>query len=374
MPTEPTASGPPIEGVVDQGGDTSGAGKFIVEGAVAAPLYGIPYAGPALAGVASSAAGQGYDYLLGKQEGFDTGLFAKDAAVNAGLGYGLKGLYYGAKGAKGLVDVYKGKPIAEELYQGALKPSTALKQSQVKERVQTGIREGVEVSEKGLGKLRNTVDSINTEIDGMIANATEQGGTVSKSALTDALLKMRNEKTASNLVGYRDYKDTIDKVIAEIGEHPSGELMSVGQAQEFKKNIYGLIRKSYENAKKLGAQTMDPVTNQAYKKVASTLRQEIETAVPEIRMLNNRERQLLNLQDSLERAVGRINNWDLIGLSEPLVGVMLGGGSTATRVTATVGAKVLKSPAIRSKIAMSLSRNKIPLSEASRAALGIARD
>jgi hypothetical protein len=187
---------------------------------------------------------------------------------------------------------------------------------------------------------------------------------------------LRDRAISGKLAGYKEYVKGIDSVIEEIATHPTvGDTFTVQQAQAFKKDIYKTIRSSYETAKRTQtpmSQT-DSAKVQAYKRVASSLREEIETIIPEIKMLNDRERRALNLQDSLERAVNRINNWDVIGLSEPLVGVILGGSTAGGKIAGTVAWKVLKSPQIRSKLSIALSKRGAQVSPETRKILELDR-
>jgi len=313
------------------------------------------------AGAAAGAlAGAGVDLLYGdKPEVSEVGT---DFGLGMAIPYGAKVVIGAGKGIYGAVKSLKGGAAAEDLYQGALKPSTSLKGKEVKERIGTAFREGIPVSEEGLEKLAGVTKSIQDTVDTAVTGAT---GDVSKSSIVGNLVQLRDRAISGKLAGYKEYVKGIDSVIEEIATHPTvGDKFTVQQAQAFKKDIYKTIRSSYESAKRTQTpmSQIDSAKVQAYRKVASSLREEIEKIIPEIKTLNDRERRALNLQDSLERAVNRINNWDVIGLSEPLVGVILGGSTAGGKIAGTVAWKILKSPQIRSKLAIALSKKGVQLS------------
>ena len=331
-----------------------------------APLYGVPYVGPALAGAASMAIGRTADYLYGEDTGIGPGM---ELARNIAFGYALKPIEYAGRFGRTAYKALKGGAAeAETLYQGALKPSTVLKRGEVKERIKTALDEGITVSDKGLDMVRERITGLNKEISGVI-DSVKYSGKIQKKVLIDNLKKLQYKYANSEDIG--EYSDAIEKYIERFSS-AHGEEISIHQAQSMKKFIYRQIRKSYEMAKRVGMMSnQEAAVVQARRNIASSIREEIENIVPEIRMLNDRERKLIGLQDSLERAVGRIKNWDVIGLSEPLIGIMIGGGSSAKRWAAMLAARYLKEPEVRSKIALRLSKLRGPISETTKELLAL---
>jgi hypothetical protein len=140
---------------------------------------------------------------------------------------------------------------------------------------------------------------------------------------------------------------------------PSGSL-DADQAQAMKQGTYqALGGKSYGELKSASVE--------AQKALARGLKDEIANQFPEIKDWNGAESKLLDLQPQLERAVGRIANQQLVGLSSPITGTAVHAitGSGGAALVGMVLKHVVDDPLVKSRLAISLSKAaKIPISQA----------
>lgn len=235
-PEDTGVTGPPIEGVINQGGETSGAGKMIVEGAVAAPFYAIPYAGPAVGAAVGAAAGQTYDKLLGKD--FDLGTMARDTAIGAGLGYAGKGLWKAATAV--------GKPLEKK----------------ISDTIRHGIQKGIRPSVAGKANFKQTeqyFQKAQSAVESIIGNKanlqfTDDLGNAVKGELPKNLSQLAQAVDQTKREIFRQYDDIIQKsggavdlapVVSELETFGGGKIAKLvggtgpNRAMELSENMKG---------------------------------------------------------------------------------------------------------------------------------------
>lgn len=234
---------------------------------------------------------------------------------------------------------------AEKIYQSALKPTNALikKSPDV---VKTGLKEGIRVSESGLGKLQGIMESIGEDIGKIIDSGVAQGKSVSKNSLLPYLDEMK-EYLGSSLGGKEIVKDVNIMAKKIISELPNN--IPIKQAQQIKQTTQNLVSKYYNK--------LAPVEIETKKQLARGLKEEISKAVPEISQLNARDTKLFGLEDALEASLKRIGNKNIISLGDMFA---LGSGGATAGVPgaglAVLAKKVLGSPAIKSQLAITLNK------------------
>lgn len=216
--------------------------------------------------------------------------------------------------------------------------------------VDTFIKEDISLSEKGLRKVGNLIDDINTEIDDTIkaipktntrtittppqtvtsqniVNAQGQpftfqtpGSTATKNVgaidTTEAAKRIDDLKTF-----YRKLPKGVADEFINVLDDWQAKLASDGfitpeEAQEMKKAIYVLNRKHYGELK--SAQV------EAHKAFARGLKEELVKQNPQLATLNARDSALINLEEILENALNRTRNYDIIRMGDTLM-AMTGG-------------------------------------------------
>jgi hypothetical protein len=224
----------------------------------------------------------------------------------------------------------------------------------------TMIKEKILLNPKGYSKLESTVDGLNEEIKTALKPIVDQ-------PLDARKVVSRVSEAREKAMGTYDPELNLAKISAEeekfLGNW-DGKL-TVGDAQSVKQDIYKQLKKHYESVSKTGTAIYADGEIAAMKNIARGLKEEIEIAAKDvpIKALNARESELLTLEPHLRRAVGRIENHNILSLDDVLaagVGVALGG---PLGVGFGVAKKALGSPSVKSRIAMGLEnmRNKPPV-------------
>jgi hypothetical protein len=152
-------------------------------------------------------------------------------------------------------------------------------------------------------------------------------------------------KIAPSLTGETGYVDLGQGVMKYL------QNLTPLEAQNLKQGTYRVLGdKAFTGELKAAAA-------EGQKALARGLKEEIEAVFPEIKSLNAREGSLIELQNALNRFVSREANHQMTGIGTPLVAIA--GATTAGAHTGiALGAirAVLEAPAIKSKIAIALTR------------------
>lgn len=283
------------------------------------------------------------------------GMLGKAGATARAVGEAVNPVTAPFRAGAGLLNkVARGKTPGN-LYQSALKPSTVLSAEERLKRVRTGLAERIPVTEKGMAQLEEGIQGLNRDVSQIIATAQNQNKTISKAKLVNELDKMQNFYI-ENYADPRPYVSAIDRVKNGLSLTKPADI-PIMQAQGIKQTIYKEIKGSYDAAKKMGPTPNMEGGVAARKSLARNIKQEIESIVPEVKGLNARESAMLGLNESIERAVGRINNWDLLGLAAPVVGAAAG-TTVPTKIATTLAYRILGSPYMKSKLAIALSKTR----------------
>jgi hypothetical protein len=106
-------------------------------------------------------------------------------------------------------------------------------------------------------------------------------------------------------------------------------------------------------------------SKEAEKTLRRGLAEELEANIPELEFLNAREGDMIGLRPVLGRAIGRVRNWDLIGLATTAAagvgGSILGAsvpglGAVHGAEAAALVAMALRDPWVKSKVAIAINR------------------
>jgi hypothetical protein len=283
------------------------------------------------------------------------GTIGKIGAAVRGIGETINPITAPIKAGVGVLNKVAEGNTASNLYQSALKPSTALSVEERLKRVKTGLDERIPVSEKGMAQLEEGIQGLNRDVSQIIATAANQNKTISKAKLTDELDKLQNFYI-ENYADPRPYVGAIDRVKNGMVLSKPNDIPII-QAQSVKQSIYKEIKDAYDAAKKAGPTPNLAGGVAARKNLARAIKQEIEGIVPEVKDLNARESAMIGLDSSIERAVSRISNWDVLGLAAPVVGAAAGVSPTS-KIATTLAYRVIGSPYMKSRLAIALSKKR----------------
>jgi hypothetical protein len=278
----------------------------------------------------------------------------------------------------------KGK-LAQRLYQSALKPSTTLSPEERAAIIQTGLKEGIPVSESGLNQVEQRIAEVNQQIADKIKSGAQAGATVDPtkvaSRIDQAKKKFITVNPEADLAALDNSKaeflrqHTPPTPQAPPQPPPSGLLgpngkpipppppppqappptpqpIPLDEAQRLKQATYRKLKDS-SFGEQTGAQ------KEGQKALARGLKEEIVSAFPELGQLNARDSALIKLNEELERFVGRSGNRELLGgIGTPLAAIAgeAATGSVGGAVAAGALRAALGNPAIKSRLAIALSK------------------
>lgn len=238
----------------------------------------------------------------------------------------------------------------EGAYESAMKPSTTIPAATRGRLAQTGLSEGIPVSQAGVEKLSGLIDNVNQKIADTVA--ADPNRPVSTAPAVQNLQGVR-QRFATQVNPRSDLQ-----AIQEAGDEfqqTYGQQMPAEQAQAVKQGTYrALGDKAYGELK--GASI------ESQKALARGLKDELATQFPELNDLNARDSRLLDLQDSLERAVNRIGNHQAVGIGTPIAAAGVRAVTNSNKLAAVAGfmKAVLDNPNVKSRLAIALSQGKIP--------------
>lgn len=310
-----------------------------VTGAIQYAESGIPFMGPALSKAGEQA-----------ESGNIPGALGTTAAV------ALPGLIPGGMEAAraGISKATTMPETAARLYQSALKPSTILSQAQRANIIKTGLTNEIPVSPAGVEKLGSLLDDLQQKVSAEIQ--TNPQAPISKYAVASRLTPTA-QRFATQVAPESDLEAIAQTGNEFLRNQPAN--ISAEQAQALKVGTYQQLKsRSYGELKS--------ATVESQKALARGLKEEIGNIFPEVNKLNAQESQLFGLDKQLERAVGRIDNHQLLGIGTPLAaaGAKAMTGSTGLATATGILKAVFDDPALKSKLAIVLNRKGVPLAQA----------
>lgn len=285
----------------------------------------------------------------------------------------------------------------EKLYASSLKMSTSEKLTQAEraKRIKTGLEEGIVPNEKGLSQLNSMIEETNKKIGETIKEGARQGGKVSVESIISRLDELK-ERAVDSFDWATDLAD-LDNLAESLRTHPkvingakpkqtfkefsqgkmspymkeegshgaamkrlseeykaykeepvnSEAMIPVDVAQQMKINAYRKLRRAYGEMKSIDVE--------GQKALARGVKEELVAQYPELQGLNAKDTALIGLEDSLSKAVKRIQNRDVMGIGGP---IKLGAGSLAGKPGAIAGALawLIDTPQVKARLAIALDR------------------
>lgn len=248
---------------------------------------------------------------------------------------------------KGIGNIAGPEWLQNKLYASAAKFSTVLSPEERTSQIRTAIAESITPDIKGYQKLKGVVKSLNDDVALIIDDAAKSGATVDA---TNVIAKVDALKSFySNAIDAPKYLTALDD-IKQTFLNAHGLTIPIDKAQKIKQTTYKLISDSYGE--------LSSVEREAHKAIARGIKDEIYSAFPDLVALNKRESALLALEDAIERASSRIQNWNILGLGKPMS--TTAGGALGGRTGAVIGlaASALDMPLVKSRLAFALYKAK----------------
>jgi len=240
-----------------------------------------------------------------------------------------------------------------KMYRHAAKFSKLIPEKERIKVVKTALDENIRLGRGGLNTLQKKINNYNEEISKIVNRAKLSGQTIDVDDLYRGLETIKNEMKMSSdqpLVIERAFKNLKREWDANLDLR---NVRNPAQVQKLKQNIYSDLKTLYEQHK------ASPAKNTFRQLVAKNAKESLENIIPEIKELNQKEGDLIDLYKAIEGRSNTITNADFFnfGLAMKMsVGGAIGsiGGKTAaaTGAAAGIGLAILGEPRIHSKLAI----------------------
>lgn len=205
--------------------------------------------------------------------------------------------------------------LPEKVYGVALKPSPQLGLADRAAVVATGLEKKIPVTLGGYDKLDGMMNREGRALDAALMSRNEPiispqatAGKVYNQTMTEAATSANPTKS-------------IDLAQAVYGEHLTDplvpDLVTPKQANEYKRDFQ-------QQAKTFYGDTRPPIEGRAKKDIARAYKNEIEAAIPGVGPINKRLSDLIELEDQLASAVGRVSNRNIFSLPALIAGAQVG--------------------------------------------------
>ena len=275
--------------------------------------------------------------------------------------------------------------VPSRLYESAVKFSTIFTQDQRAALTKTALDNEIMPTVRGLDKLRNSINELNDVITQKIDAATEAGvkidvkslsthfkdlqakakefGFGSPEAARNAINKIRKELFRVNTrIESVPVRRTVDTGLLDVGGQPISKTIQTTrpkrvlkqltpkEVQRIKQNIY------FQNESLYSKTSAKPASTNAQAAIARSAKESLEEIFPEIKLLNKKEGAMIELNNALERAAGRIANRDIWGIGVPIKGTAGGSVAGPTGLAIGIGIGLLDAPTVKAKLAIVANR------------------
>lgn len=230
---------------------------------------------------------------------------------------GIGGLIMGGLGIVGkAISKIVGK-IPETAWSNILKriPTAIEKNPQLEKQI---AKEGISgISRSTLSRqMGGKIQEIELSISDLLKG---REGQISTKAVTTRLNELK--QTYTNIPGEESSIKVIDNVSQ--GLLAKGENIGIQEANQLKRDIYGLIQKSY------GKGLLEiPAKTEAQKMIARGLKEEIEKVIPEVKDLNAKQAIYLQTKKAIDKTIARQTGKGIAGTGIGLYDILTGGVGT----------------------------------------------
>jgi len=244
--------------------------------------------------------------------------------------------------------------VAPGLYESAAKFSTTLSPAERTRITETALKNQIPLSYEGLGMVQSKLTDLGDKMDTLITNATDKNIKIPATKVLESLKDVKKQSGGFKIEAAQDIKEinNIEKQFKTYLKQNKITSVTPQQLQDFKADAYKRIDFGRAPEKPSLAK------EEAYRAMAGSARQSLEGFMPELKDINTQYGALRELQPNLQRAVGRIENRDLMGLGATAktgAGGALGGIPGAL---VGFGQSLLDSPKVKGKAALELYKKQ----------------
>jgi len=244
--------------------------------------------------------------------------------------------------------------IAPMMYESAAKWSTKLGPEERAAITETALKNQIPLTYEGLGKVQSKLGDLGDKMDNLITNATDQNIKIPATKVLESLKDVKKQSGGFKIEAGQDIKEinNIEKQFKTYLKQNKITSVTPQQLQDFKADAYKRIDFGRAPEKPSLAK------EQAYRSMAESARTSLEGFMPELRDINAQYGALKDLQPNLQKAVGRIENRDLMGLSAT---AKTGAGGALGGIPGAVigfGQSLLDNPKIKGKAALELYKKQ----------------
>jgi len=240
--------------------------------------------------------------------------------------------------------------LPSRLWNSAVKPSsTKFKGREAQAALfNTAFENDIPLNVGGADKLQRLMDGVGTQVDDIIRPAAARGETIDAFNVANRVDDLRPYYENQALPG--KYTQALDDVqYGFLNSHPQN--IPVDKALQMKRNIYHENRKKYGETRTVG--------DEAEKAVARGIKEELHTLHPELKALDGKFKEYINLDGAIEDALQRIGKHQLFGLTAGMwTGAGYMAGDLKGMIAAGLGKLIMDSQPVKARLAMSLAAAK----------------
>jgi len=244
--------------------------------------------------------------------------------------------------------------LAPKLYESAAKWSTKLAPDERAAITETALKNQIPLSYEGLGQVQSKLGVFGDQMDNLIANATNNNVKIPATKVLESLKDVRSSMGGFKIEGAQDITEinNIEKQFRDYLKKEKITSVTPEELQKFKSDAYKRIDFGRAPEKPSLAK------EQAYQAMAGTARQSLENIMPELKSINAQYGSLKELQPNLQKAVGRIENRDILGIGSGVkagAGAAIGGPAGAAL---GIGQSLLELPKVKANVALELYKKQ----------------
>jgi hypothetical protein len=245
--------------------------------------------------------------------------------------------------------------VPAKLYESAVKwPPGQVDITERARLTDTALREQLMPTYAGVGKTQSKISELGNTIDMLIDNATNTGVKIPSEAVFAYINDAKSKLGGPKIEAAKDLAE-INKIEREFKSYLSKNKIksfTPKQLDDFKSDVYKRV--DYGRAPEKPSVAKEEV----YKGMGRAAKETLQSEIPEIGGLNRQIGDLINLSPYLTRAASRIENRDLVGLSDA---AKIGAGGIAGDVgglAVGAGTSILDFPKTKAAAGLSLSKKQ----------------
>jgi hypothetical protein len=211
--------------------------------------------------------------------------------------------------------------VPRSIYESSVKWRTVIPTDQRTRMTDTALKHGLPPNDAGLGKMQRTIDAFGSKIDELIEVAQAEVGTGRVTINGDEVLRhldaLKQEVGGFKINSQRNLKqiEGVEMEFRAMLRANGTQQVTPRQLQKLKTDAYKQINFDMSQGSSSYA------ANRAEQEIARAAKETLEEISPGLKSANRSMRDLLELKPELERAVNRIKNKNIIGISEPIMAV-----------------------------------------------------